>query len=454
VYDSALIFFKLAAKLRLSINDSTDAARSIYSIGITFYYMTNYDSALVYLFQSLKLKEELRMDASSINNHTVIGLIYYQTWDSEKSLEHQLTALKLSRENNNKNLVNVLNNIGIVYMDKKEFEKAIEYYNQVIEKTKAEGKTNGTLAGALDNIGLCYTSLGNYNKAINFHLEGLEIRKKIDDIWGVANSCKNTGKSYLEAGNAKMSIKYLEEGLVIAEEIGSVNIISGIYRYLAMAYELDNNFPSAYSNHKQYLVYYDSLNEIKNGELMAETQTKYETEQKEQQIQILGKENEIKELKLGQSRNLNLGLIGMAVLILIIGGLMIRYNKTIAKHKNALLEQKLLRSQMNPHFIFNSLIAIQSFIYENNALTAGNYLSKFADLMRLILENSRQEYVKFEKEKKTLELYLELQALRFDQKFNYSIEVDPSIEMKGLKIPPMLAQPFLENAIEHGIGDE
>jgi LytS/YehU family sensor histidine kinase len=129
----------------------------------------------------------------------------------------------------------------------------------------------------------------------------------------------------------------------------------------------------------------------------------------------------------------------------------IQQQKLKAKAKNFELEQKLLRSQMNPHFIFNSLIAIQSFVFENNAMMAGKYISDFAKLMRLILENSREEYISISKELETLNFYLELQKLRFENKFDFTINIDKDIETENVAIPPMLAQPIIENAIEHGI---
>ncbi len=128
-----------------------------------------------------------------------------------------------------------------------------------------------------------------------------------------------------------------------------------------------------------------------------------------------------------------------------------REKKIIEKNQFQLLEQKLLRSQMNPHFIFNSLSSIQSFIFENNPLEAGSYLSRFAELIRAILYNSREEFITIEKEIETLKNYLELQQLRYNNKFDYILDVDPLIETDLIQIPPMLAQPFIENAIEHGI---
>ncbi len=118
---------------------------------------------------------------------------------------------------------------------------------------------------------------------------------------------------------------------------------------------------------------------------------------------------------------------------------------------NSELNQKLLRLQMNPHFIFNSLFAIQNFIYSKETHLAGNYLSDFARLIRLILDNSTKEYIPFDKELETITLYLKLQKLRFDDKFFYLIETDERLEQGDYQIPPMLAQPFLENAIEHGL---
>lgn len=118
---------------------------------------------------------------------------------------------------------------------------------------------------------------------------------------------------------------------------------------------------------------------------------------------------------------------------------------------NVELNQKLLRLQMNPHFIFNSLFAIQNYIYSKQTHLAGNFLSDFAHLIRLILENSRHEYIPFEKEYECVDLYLKLQKLRFEDQFTYTIHYDQSLIEEEFLIPPMLAQPFLENAIEHGI---
>ncbi len=128
-----------------------------------------------------------------------------------------------------------------------------------------------------------------------------------------------------------------------------------------------------------------------------------------------------------------------------------RYKRMRMSLTNIELNQKLLRLQMNPHFIFNSLFAIQNYIYSNQTHLAGNYLSDFASLIRLILDNSRHEFISMEKEIECIELYLKMQQLRFNDSFSYKIDVDLELEDSEYQIPPMLAQPFLENAIEHGL---
>lgn len=121
------------------------------------------------------------------------------------------------------------------------------------------------------------------------------------------------------------------------------------------------------------------------------------------------------------------------------------------KHRNIELQQRLFRLQMNPHFMYNSLLAIQNFIFLHDPREAGNYLSDFARLFRLILNNSQSEFIPVEKEVETLNLYLKLQLLRYPDKFTYDIYVDPKIDTELMTIPPMLAQPMIENALEHGL---
>jgi ligand-binding sensor domain-containing protein len=129
----------------------------------------------------------------------------------------------------------------------------------------------------------------------------------------------------------------------------------------------------------------------------------------------------------------------------------IQHQLAVQQHKVTELEMQTLRAQMNPHFIFNSLNSINLFILENNKLQASEYLTKFSRLVRLILNNSQEAFIPLEQDLEALELYLELESLRFEQKFSYKIEVDQGIDTSVLKVPPLIIQPYAENAIWHGL---
>lgn len=143
-------------------------------------------------------------------------------------------------------------------------------------------------------------------------------------------------------------------------------------------------------------------------------------------------------------------LIGGLVLLLVTGYLMYKYIKQ-QRLANNLLALKSLRSQMNPHFIFNALNSVNSFIATNDERTANKYLSDFSRLMRSVLENSEEDFIPLKKEIELLDLYTKLEHFRFQDKFDYSINVDESIDIEEFQIPPMLLQPYIENAVWHGL---
>jgi LytS/YehU family sensor histidine kinase len=197
-----------------------------------------------------------------------------------------------------------------------------------------------------------------------------------------------------------------------------------------------------------------------------------ENEEVESKIEILNKDNQLKQQKL----NLLIGgLIGLFVLSLFFVGYLNlkgkneRNRHTLAENELQIkqleserkqaslqqhaseLEMEALRSQMNPHFIFNCLNAINHFILNNEAETASDYLTKFSRLIRRVLQNSARRTIPLTDELQTLRLYIELERVRFKNRFQFSITVDENIDAECLMIPPMLLQPFVENAIWHGL---
>jgi hypothetical protein len=209
------------------------------------------------------------------------------------------------------------------------------------------------------------------------------------------------------------------------------------------------------TNAIEYLdLYYQSIISMKSvqqGRQLEMMIAEAESERIDRKMQNLSQTNELNQLKLSRSRFMFLWAGAGVVIISLLILLYFQRKKWKAEQKSITLEQKLLRSQMNPHFIFNSLASIQNFIVNQKANEASIYLSRFSQLVRNILDNSIEEYVTVQKEIETIKHYLELQKVRYADQFSYNLNVDEKIDEENMMIPPMLAQPFIENAIEHGI---
>jgi sensor histidine kinase YesM len=301
-----------------------------------------------------------------------------------------------------------------------------------------------------------------------------------------------TGSLYLGLNKSHEAIFYFEKGLHIAQEAHSLVIIQQALKGLSDSYSQKADIKKALFYYVQYTEVKDSLLKLKNEQTVTEIQTKYESDKKQGEIQslILDGEKKKQELKNKQEQIQEqkqfIFLIVLALVLTIVltitlfrqyrskkknnQTLLIQNNK-IEKQKNelegnllythqlkeALKEdldhymQAALRKQMNPHFIFNSLNSIQSFILQNDKLSANIYLAKFAGLMRQVLENSQHHLITIEKELEVLKLYIELEEQRFDNKFNCFWKIDQNVNLTGHMIPPLILQPYIENAIWHGL---
>ena len=170
----------------------------------------------------------------------------------------------------------------------------------------------------------------------------------------------------------------------------------------------------------------------------------------EGKIKQLEKEKVLKDQLITSANNFNYVLIGSLVLLLILLGLFVRALLLI-KTNNKRIALQSLRREMNPHFIFNSLNSVNQFISQNNELEANKYLTSYSNLMRNIMENSSKDFIPLGKEVELLKKYLDLEQLRFKDKFAYTVSVDEQLDPEALYVPNMLIQPNLENAIWHGL---
>ncbi|MBI4649495.1 MAG: tetratricopeptide repeat protein, partial [Bacteroidia bacterium] len=460
-YEKAIEYYKKAQKIKEKLSESPDYAEAasgkkgnaiaLNNIGNVFFYQCNYDEALNYYQQALKIFEEINFVpgiASALNGN---GLVFEALENYEKALEYYLKALKAHEQTKNiGEIANCQNNIGNVYSKMSDYDKALEYYLKALENREKLNDKSG-LAQSYNNIGIIYKIRKDYKKATGYFEMALNINIELNNLHEIALNYIAIGRNYKETQEYDIALFYISKSMEIAQKIIMKRTIQLNYETMSEIYGLMNNFQKSLEYYKLSVAVKDSIQSGEVQNQISELQIKYETEKKQREVELLTKEIDIKELQLSRSRYLFIGLIGLVALIIVIALLFVKQNKLKEQQKTSDARQKLLRSQMNPHFIFNSLIAIQSFIFKSEPAEAGKFLSRFAKLMRLILDNSREEYVLLAKEINTLEHYLSLQKLRFDNKFDYSIDIDPRINTETISIPPMLAQPFIENSVEHGI---
>jgi len=283
-------------------------------------------------------------------------------------------------------------------------------------------------------------------------------------------------KTRAALGNNDSAISYARKGLVMSVQTKSKPHIRDSYEILYTVYRALRQTDSAFYYYQSYIAMKEAvMNDQTRGKLAA-----YEYEHK---IELLDKEKlisdqhlRIQQQQFEQESFQKKILLGSIIALILTGVIVFRAIMFKRKNEKLQLENELrmqqlqnektkaemqrqatelemqaLRSQMNPHFIFNCLSSINRFILKNEMETASDYLTKFSRLIRMVLNNSKQIFIPLEDELEMLRLYLDLERLRFKNSFDYSITFTNSIDIGNVFIPPLLLQPFAENAIWHGL---
>ncbi len=366
-------------------------------------------------------------------------------------------------------------------------EKFDVVYNEIKKSIQSKKRLNDSLENYKSNI----SSLPEQNGNPKFQMD-LPLAEKRKAEGKVANNYLDSGEYYLKINKPGLAAINFEKAIEIGENNHSPLIIQNALKGLSEAYAQKSDSKKSLIYFKQYSNIKDSLSKIITEQAMADLQSKYEFEKKQREIQSLVSEGVKKESQLQktqayiqkQSKFIALIILTLFLTFLLAISLFMQYrskkksndslllqNNTINKQKKELEEsliytrqlqealredldhymQLALRKQMNPHFIFNSLNSIQSFILQNDKLSANIYLSKFSGLMRQVFENSRHELISLKKELEMLKLYVELEEQRFDKKFICRWEIEPEGDHGQHLVPPLVLQPYVENAIWHGL---
>ena len=252
----------------------------------------------------------------------------------------------------------------------------------------------------------------------------------------------------------ELAEKYLSEGLQLAQQLNLTGYIYDGNIWLHDLWTARGNYKKALEYYKKAQTTRKKIINRRNLQFLYDVIKSAESETRDLQMQMLARENEIVNLRL--RRNQTTLLMGALLVVLVGLILYIAYRqKQINIEKKVMaLEQGRLRSQMNPHFLFNSLNSIKHYIINNEQKNAVHYLNKFSKLIRKILESSSMKESSLKDELETVELYMNIENIRFDEQIDYQVDIAPEINPQNVKIPSLILQPFLENALWHGLSSK
>ncbi len=377
----------------------------------------------------------------------MLGSAYVAQKDYDKAMQYFRKSITLGKMNNDKRtLAYNYSTMGEVFLLQNQIDSAILYLNQgKILKTELGNRRSIPISDHL--TGQAYYVRGdmiNAEKYFNLALTG-HINNKNKRYQSFCYAY--LGKINIQTNKLNKAEIFLETGEEIAKSIHSMEYLILIYDAFVDLYKKTGNWGKAIVSLQLSNTYEDSIINIINGQQLQLLEVEYETEKKEQQIELLSAENKIK----NQRIRLGIAVISVLLLLVIMIFFLMRMRKKNAQMAQDDLKQKLFRSQMNPHFIFNALGSIQNYMYKNETKKAAQFLGNFASLSRSILKYSNEESISLEKEIETLTNYLELEKMRMNNAFSYEFIYDQDLETEFINIPPMMIQPFIENAIKHGL---
>ncbi|MBB5440288.1 tetratricopeptide (TPR) repeat protein [Pedobacter sp. AK017] len=510
--DSAMQYAVRGLAMAKKVNWPKGIAAFYDNIGSLYSNNGGYEKAIQYYNASLSINKSIGNKRAQTGNIINIGSVYQRQGDDARALEYCFKALKMARAINEQEYTALLyGNISDVYLSQENFTMARAYSLKAYQAYKQLNDLSG-LARAEDRIGSVFLATKKLKEAEQYLQQSLQHYKELDDKMGQAKSLShiallheddaaqklkflmeaqqlfdqttplhpnsitnlgNIGTTYnrvffktKDRNTAQKAAQYLEKAVAASKQVGDRDNLGYFSTELAHLQENNGQYEDALRNYKRSRQITDSMYSQESKNKIASLEAQYAFQKKEESYQ---QEQQLAKLKMRQ-----VYLYGALAFILVSSILVYFLNRSHIRHlrlknelqrkqaeeknkelinRNKLSESELkaIRAQMNPHFIFNVLNSIESYIVENDSKTASRLVQKFAALSRLILENSTQSMVSADREWKALQLYAELEVMRFNKQFSCSFHADPSIDLSSLLLPPMLVQPLIENAIHHGM---
>lgn len=497
IRDSTQMKLLLKASKANTYNEGTCYALN--ALGVINRNVSNYDKSIKLHEEAKQYAEKANSDELKIISLNMAGVVYRRMDVIKPALDCHSEALKIAfsiinpSKTINRSIAVSQNSIGNIYLALKQYDLAITQFNKSLE---IEKKDNNKLGLAINNHNIGYAeeakgnldaALVNYQKSLDYNnaidseigrvicgnsiggiylkkenykaaepiiKEALENALKLEDQFYISSSYLNLGQLEIELNRLSSAEKNLKIALEIATEYNLKSSIAESSKLLSEINQKNKNFKTALDYYQKTVEIENTILTEQNLQYINDIAIEYENENKNYQIKALALENETVRLRLERNKkkllytSLSLAILGIAFFI-------INRTKALKRDKHILtLEQDMLRSQMNPHFIFNSLNSIKLYIINNDKENAVYYLNKFSKLIRKILMASKEKETSLNDELETMKLYMNIENIRFSNEIDFSIYVDESINTEITKVPSLVLQPFLENALWHGLSSK
>lgn len=407
--------------------------------------------SLYFIYKGLKLAEELQDKRAMIDFYSFIGLHYFSAGEFERALQIHFQCLQMCRAiGYDFGISSALVDIGTDYCGMNRPDKMVPYY---LESRKYLDGLTGTVYAVqiYNSISTAYQFQRKWDSAYYYANKALKMAEQMGSKIAIASTLNILASTDYQLGRYPAAREKALRGLALARSTNFAAQIPNLFNLMKQIYLKEGNYKEALKAYELYVNFNDSFSNERIRKQAIEKEYAYKLGKKENEYTLLSQRSQIQNLTLIQQRYLAGILAGLILVILIIVYLVLRHNKTRSEHQRVQLEQKLLRSQMNPHFLFNSMNSIQQLIMSGKNKPAELYLSKFSRLIRDLLESNTRESLTIQEETDMLRAYLEMESLRFGNNFSYVIAIDERVDTHRTHIPHLMIQPFVENAIWHGL---
>ena len=469
------------SKLRKAVNTKNESAEaeSYYNIGETFYNNGNFPKSEEYFIKSKNIYEKLndkqnlekviRKIAQSQENQNKLksALTNYESASNigfsnssravnsndasrlatpsvAKKAEAIQNNIKISeKENNKEDLAASYSQMADVNIEQNNIPKAEENLNNAYKISVKEAPQQALAIN--QKLTDFYVGNKNFDKAIEAKKEVLKEDFVKDNSQKKVEQIQELAEIYIKKNDPKEAIVLLKNAYDIALNKGHTLEAQKSVKKLDSLYSISENTEASVSLYRDFLGKLPDL--VSKDRSLVDNKILEDTEQR---ISQLEQEKKLKDELIRKKNIFNYSLIAALVILSVLIFFIFRTLKKV-QIKNKKIALQSLRREMNPHFIFNSLNSVNQFIATNNELEANQYLTKFSKLMRGVMENSSEDFISFQQELDLLQNYLALEKTRFADKFDYEITVDENLNQQNLQLPGMMVQPFLENAIWHGL---